>query len=129
MAKWFSPELLDNGLNKLVNDGNQIHLLSTYAAGDSYAVVTSTNSLGSVALDPADKTLQNGALDSREVVIGAKTITGATASGASPDLHVAIVDTANSVVVAVTDETSDQEIFGGNNVNIPSFAVRLNQPA
>jgi hypothetical protein len=31
-------------------------------------------------------------------------------------------------VLAVTDETTDQPITSGNQVNIPSLALKMNQP-
>jgi hypothetical protein len=53
----------------------------------------------------------------------------ASASSAEGDnLHFALLDDTNSVVLAVTDETSDQVITSGNAVNIPALTFNFNQP-
>lgn len=126
MAKWYHTDVLDNGLSVLDTAVTQLHLLKAYSAGDSYATVTTTNSLGSVAIAAGDIVLANQGTNGRQATVAAKTITGCTASGAAPNLHIALVD--GSRVLAVTDETSDQEIFNGNDVNVPTFACKMNQP-
>ena len=126
MAKWYHPDVLDNGLSLLDTAVTSMHLISAYSAGDAFATVTTTNSLGSVAIAGGDITLANQGTNGRQAAVAAKTITGATASGAAPDLHIALVD--GTRVLAVTDETSDQEIFNGNDVNVPGFNCKMNQP-
>lgn len=128
MAKWYDAKVLDEGLTILDTDANELHLLRAYSAADNYVTVTSTNSLGSVAIAGGDITLGAQGTNGRQAVVAQKTVLSATASGVTPDLHVALVDTVNSLVLAVTDETSDQEIFGGNNVTIPTFNCKMNQP-
>lgn len=39
MAKWAHSDVLDNGLNFIKTNCNKIALISSYAAGDSYATV------------------------------------------------------------------------------------------
>jgi hypothetical protein len=127
MAKFFNTDVFDNGLNQIVNDANQIHLISNYTAGDSYATVTG-NSLGNAALAGGDKTLSAEGTG-RKVTTGAVSGT-ATATDASPtDLHFALIDTVNSKVLAVTDETTDQGITSGNTLNFPSLNWIIAQPA
>lgn len=127
MAKFFNSRVLDYGLTEVTTNGNRLVLLKTYTFGDSYATVNTTNNIGFVAVSGADMTLESNG-NARRIVVAAKTITGATDSGAAPDLHVAIVDTVNSRVLVVTDETSDQQIFNGNDVNVPTWNITMNQP-
>lgn len=126
MAKYYHPDVLDQGLAVLDTQVTTLHLLKAYTQGDNYTTVTVTNSLGSVAIAAGDIVLQNQGTLGRQAAVAAKTITGALASGVSPNLHVALVD--GTRVLAVTDETSDQQIFSGNNVNVPAFNCRMNQP-
>ena len=126
MAKWYHPDVLDNGLSLLDTGVTNMHLITAFTPGDSFATVTTTNSIGSVAIAAGDIVLANQGTNGREAQVAAKTITGASASGAAPDLHIALVD--GTRVLAVTDETSDQEIFAGNDVNVPAFACKMNQP-
>lgn len=128
MAKWYHPDVLDKGLVEIAAKGNSIRLLKTYAAGDSYAVVNGTNTICSAAMTGTDFTLQNQGVNGREQAVGAKTGTASAGSGATPDLHVAIVDTVNSIVLVVTDETSDREVLNGDPINFPAFKIQNNQP-
>lgn len=127
MAKWVHQDVLDNGLNEIVTNGNQLHVVSAYSAGDNYATVVG-NSLINYALAGGDKVLSAHATTGRKVTIAAKSGQNATASAATPDLHFAVVDSVNSKVVFVTDETSDQAITSGNPVNTPAFEYQVVQP-
>lgn len=44
------------------------------------------------------------------------------------DLHQVLVDSVNSKVIHVTDETSDQSIYAGNTITFPAVVIRENQP-
>jgi len=129
-AKWFHPDVMDDGLSILraSADGGLVttmHLISAYAVADSRATVVA-NSLGSVSIIASDGVLENGsAANTRRVRIIAKTITASATDGA-PDLHIALIDATK--VYAVTDETSDQPITSGNQINVPTFNMQNNQP-
>ena len=130
MAKWVSSQFLDGGFTAFKANVNKCVLLKAYAAGDSYATVNATNNIAEVAVATGDFTLSNGASSSRVMTAAAKSGVNATAnSGASPDLHIAYIDTTNSIVYWVTDETSNQVVTSGNPVNIPSVTYTKNQPA
>lgn len=134
MAKWAHATLLDNGPQVIVTraaTANRIvqHVIKAYTAGDSYATVTSTNSVGNVALAAADVPLSGAAGAARTMTVASKTGTNATAnSGAGPNLHLAIVDTTTSEVLLVTDETTDQVITSGNPLTFPSWTYAVGQP-
>lgn len=134
MAKWASASLLDGGsdlLRTLAATTGRIkqHVIKAYAAGDGYSTVAATNSCGSVDMVAADF-VQSGAADAaRTTTIGAKSITSLGASsGAGPNLHIALVDSVDSAVLLVTDETTDQVLTAGNQFNIPSWTYVVGQP-
>ena len=129
MPKFYNSEVLDNGLNQIKSNANVVmHLIEAYAANDTYSVVTATNSLGSVAVGTGDMTLGDYGTLGRQLTIAQKTIISLTASGPTPDLHIALVDSSTLIVLAVTDETSDQVVSGGNGANIATFNLKMAQP-
>ena len=123
MAKWVHPDEMDNGLSAIKTNANAQWLLKAYAAGDSYATCTG-NMIAEVAMTSGDYTLADGASSSRTLTTAA----GKTDSGATPNLHIAFVDTVNSKVLWVTDETSDQVVTLGNPVTFPSVVLTRSQP-
>jgi hypothetical protein len=130
MAKFYHSDILDYGLNKIKDlcAGNvDMLLIKAYTQGDSYATVNS-NSVAAQDMVTGDFTLGDQGTYGRQLTVGAKSPTATGDSGGSPDLHIAIVDVTNSAVLAVTDETTDQQIYTGNTVNIPSFDLKMNQP-
>lgn len=127
MAKWVHPDVLDLGLTEIKTDANSMRLLSAYAAGDSYATVNAA-SIAAAAMASGDYTLGNGASSSRTLTTAAKSAAASAGSGASPDLHIAFVDTATSRVLWVTDETSNQVVTSGNPVNFPALVYTSSQP-
>jgi hypothetical protein len=128
MPKHAHPDVLDNGIALIRSNANQMHLVRTYAAGDSYATVIG-NSLATVAMIPADYTLGNGSASARTLTTPSnKSANAAQASGASPNLHFAFVDTTTSRVLWATDETTDQVIGLGNPITFPSLVYTSNQP-
>jgi len=135
MAKWAHATLLDNGPQIIVTRAATAgrikeHVIKAYTAGDSYSTVVTTNSVGNVDLAAADVPLSGAAGASRTMTVASKTGTNASASsGASPNLHLAIVDTTTSEVLLVTDETTDQVITSGNPLTFPSWTYAVGQPA
>lgn len=130
MAKWVHSDVLDNGTAFIKANANALWLIKAYAAGDSFATVQG-NMVAAAAMASGDYTLSNGASSSRVMTTAAgKSDSSADAnSGASPNLHLAYVDTTNSKVLWVTDETSDQVITAGNPVTFPSITYTSSQPA
>lgn len=133
MAKWANALLLDGGTDLIRTRAAtaariKMHVIKAYAAGDSYATVTG-NSCGSVDMAAGDYVQSGGAGAARTTTIGAKSGVSVTAnSGASPNLHIAHVDSVSSDVLYVTDETSDQVLTSGNSMNIPSHTYAVGQP-
>lgn len=135
MAKWANATLQDGGsdlLRTLAATAGRIkmHVIRAYVAGDSYATVVTTNSCGSVDMVAADFVQSGAAGATRTTTIAAKSIASLVAgSGAVPDLHIALVDSVNSTVLLVTDETTNQVLTAGNAFNIPAWAYTVSQPA
>ncbi len=128
-VKHYHNNVLDNGLAYLEINALELHLLKNYAVGDAYATVVA-NSVASAALAAPDKVLgdQTPATLGRQLATASKTPNASGSSIVTDDLHVALLDTANSIVVAVTDETTDQVITAPNPVTIPSINWKMNQP-
>lgn len=125
MAKYSSPNFLDNGLNYLKNSATKLLLIKDYTVGDSYATVVA-NALGEVEVTPGDFTLSSVGLN-RQITNEPKSGPATTSSGATPDLHFAFTDGV-SEVIRVTDETTDQVITSGNTINYPSLPHTNEQP-
>lgn len=132
MAKWAAAIVLDNGpeyIRGLAATAGRIkqHVVRAYAAGDSYATVIG-NSCAVYDMAQADLVMSTVS-SNRRMTVAAKSGNNATAgSGATPNLHLALVDSTTSAVLLVTDETTDQVITSGNPVNIGSWTYDVNQP-
>lgn len=133
MAKWANSSVLDGGtdlIRTLAGTASRVkmHVLKAYAAGDSYATVVG-NSCGSQDMVAGDYVQSGAAGAARTTTIAAKNGVPVTAnSGATPNLHIAHVDSTGSVVLYVTDETSDQVLTSGNTMNIPAHTYAAGQP-
>lgn len=133
MAKWANALVLDGGadyIRTLAGTPSRIkmHVIKAYSAGDSYATVVTTNSCGSADLAAGDLVASGAAGSPRVTTVASKNITLDANSGAGPDLHIAIVDSTNSAVLLVTDETSNQVLTSGNTFNCPSWTYTVGQP-
>lgn len=124
-----SPEFLDGGFTAFKANVNKMILLKSYAVSDTYAAVNVTNNLAEIAVATGDFTLSGADGADRIMTSTAKNdVTVAASSGASPNLHIAFVDTVNSKIYWVTDEASDQVITAGNKVNFPALTCTNKQP-
>ena len=127
MPKFVATGVMDNGLSQISSNVNNMHVITAYTQGDSYAVVTG-NSVCTIAMTGVDFTLQAQGTYGRQIVVAAKSGTASASSGATPDLHIALVDSTTSTVYAVTDELSDQPITSGNPITVPTWNINANQP-
>ena len=119
-----NDRVFDNGLTVLDTEANAIHVTSQEAT--TYAEATSTYSLGnSTSLSigaPQDRT--GGG---REVVVAA--ITDGEVTGTGTVTHYAIVDTANSRLLATSTLTASQAVTDGNTFTLSSVAIGIPDPA
>ena len=100
-------------------------VIDAYTFGNSYATVNG-DILAEVSMTSTDFTLGTSG-DNRTLTTAAgKSDASANATGAAS--HIAFVDTVNSKVLWVTEETSGQIITIGNAVNFPVLVYTSQQP-
>ena len=133
MPKWTNASVQDGGsdlLRTLAATPGRVkqHLVKAYAAGDSYATVVTTNSLGSVDMVAGDFVQSGAASATRTTTVAAKSIPLTASSGAAPNLHIPLVDSVSLVVLLVTDETSDQVVTSGGSFSVPAWTYTVAQP-
>lgn len=132
MPKWAASNVLDSGpeyIRGLAATAGRIkqHVIKAYTAGDNYATVIG-NSCGVYDMAQADLVMSSSG-SNRRMTVAAKSGNNATAaSGASPNLHFALVDSTSSAVLLVTDESTDQVITSGNPISLGSWTYDVNQP-
>lgn len=127
MAKFVHADTLDNGLNNIKNNCNSMMAVLVYAINDSYATVTAAaNIIAQVAMASADFTL--GSSGNNRTLTTASGKQDAVANNTGDPTHIVFVDTVNSKVLWVTDESSVQSVTAGNPVNFPSLVFTSVQP-
>lgn len=127
MAFYAHPDVLDNGPNYIKNNCDKMALLSSYTAGDTYSTVNSAI-LAEVAMTSADFTNGSSGNDRTLTSAAGKQDASANASGGGASAHFAFVDTVNSKVLWVTEETTDQTVTIGNPVTFPSLVYTAKAP-
>jgi hypothetical protein len=125
MAKYAHPDVLDNGPAYIKANCDAMVVIDAYTFGDTYATVTG-NVLALAAMTSTDFTLATATNDRTLTTATGKSDASANATGAAS--HIAFVDTVNSKVLWVTEETSGQIITAGNPVNFPSLVYAAKQP-
>lgn len=119
-----NDRVFDNGLTVLDTEGNAIHVTSQEAT--SYTSATSTHTLGnSTSLAIAAPADRSGG--GRKVVVSA--ITDGSITGTGTATHYAIVDTANTRLLATAALTASQSVTSGNTFTLASFDIGIPDPA
>ena len=117
-----NDRVFDNGLTVLDTEANAIHITSAEAT--SFANVASVTLGNSTSLSigaPQDRT--GGG---REVVVAA--ISDGSVTGTGTATHYAIVDTANSRLLATGTLTASQSVTSGNTFTLSSFTIGIPDP-
>lgn len=127
MAKYAHPDVLDNGPNYIKTNCNKVALVSAYAFGDSYATVNAAI-LAEATMASGDFTLGSSGNDRTLTTAAGKQDASANASGGGATNHIVFLDTTNSKVLWVTEETSGQTITASNPVTFPSLVYTAKQP-
>lgn len=125
---------LDKLLQEII-DGvggtGKIFLVQNYTIGDSYATISaSPNNLGEATITSASFTGPTAGTPglSRKITFdGVTGIVNETVAGGLGDCAICITDGA-SRVLCVTDETSEQALSTGNDLNFPAFEITAIQP-
>jgi hypothetical protein len=116
--------VFDNGLSVLDTEANRLDITSQEAT--SYADATSTSTLGnSSSISIATPSDRSGG--GREVVVAS--IADAPVTGNGTATHYAIVDTANSRLLATGSLTASQVVASGNTFSLGSFTIGIPDPA
>ena len=121
MSRFAHADVLDNGIAYLKANANKVVLTSQY--DNTYTGCNATYKVAEVTLVAGDSALSGAAGAARTLTY---TLTGksggnalmAVANGAN--MHIAFLDTVNSKVLYVTEESSDQAITSGNPVQFNS---------
>ena len=118
-----NDRVFDNGLTVLDTEANKIIITSQEAT--TYTEANSTYALGdSTSLSigaPADRS--GGG---REVTVAA--ITDGSVTGTGTATHYAIVDTANTRLLATSTLTASQAVTTGNTFTLSSVAIGIPDP-
>lgn len=121
---FLNDRVFDNGLTVLDTEANEIHVTSVEAA--DYTEATSTYTLGNSAslsiAAPSDRT--GGG---RKVTVAA--ISDGSITGTGTVTHYAIVDTANSRLLATAALTASQSVTSGNTFTLASFDIGIPDPS
>jgi hypothetical protein len=121
---FLDDRVFDNGLAVLDTEANAIHITDSEAT--DYTDATSTSTLGnSTSLSIGAPQDRSGG--GREVVMAA--ITDGSVTGTGTATHYAIVDTANSRLLATGDLTASQAVTSGNTFTLSSVAIGIPDPA
>lgn len=121
MTTYAHSDVLDNGPSYIKTNCDKVILISAYSS--TYATVNGANKVAEATLVTGDFAL-SGADGAARVLTA--TLTGKSGGNAGQTvnpgtgMHVAFVDTANSKVLYVTTESSDQTITSGNPVQFNS---------
>jgi hypothetical protein len=116
--------VFDNGLSVLDTEADRLDITSQEAT--SYVDATSTSTLGnSDSLSIAAPSDRSGG--GREVVVAS--IADAPVTGNGTATHYAIVDTANSRLLATGSLTASQVVASGNTFSLGSFTIGIPDPA
>ena len=127
MAKWVHADVLDNGIAYIKANCNKMALVSAYSAGDSYATVNAAI-VADTAMANGDFIIAASGNNRTLTTASGKSDTAANVTGGGVGNHIAFLDTVNSKVLWVTNETSGQSITVGNPVSFPSLVYTVNQP-
>ena len=127
--------LMEDGLRHLKTraTANAVDAILTedWVFGDSYTDITTVKNIAKH--DILDATIGQPQGDGvtpagREITVGAFQFASAdntTTTGTT--LHVCLVDSVNSTVLAVNDVSNDQAITAGNPVNVASYKIGISQ--
>lgn len=132
---WLHADVLDNGLNYIKNNCNKLLLLKSYTLGDDYATVNGAGvKVAEATLVTGDFTVGAGASSARVLTAAVAGKSGGNALlntvNGTDNLRAAFVDTVNSKVLWVVEETNDQSHTAGNAVTFTnSPTLTFPQPA
>jgi len=122
MAKSAHQDVLQNGLQYVKDNADKYYACSTEPT--TYAEATSTYALASENVSSSDFTWETGSTG-EELTVAAKSGISIDADGELN--HVALVDSATSKLL-IANTTSSQQLYAGNELNLPSWKMISRNP-
>lgn len=126
---YLNDRILDNGLSVLDTEANRLDICHTEPT--TYAQATSTYTLGnktSLSIGaPAARTPSGRKVTVAAITDG--TVTGTSSSGTTDAEFWAIVDTANSRLLATGSLAAAQYVTSGNTFTLAAFDIGIPGPA
>jgi len=123
MAKTLHNNVFDAALNLIKN--NCLLQVACSAQPLTYADANATYNLGSVTMATTDFTVANGDTSGRKITIAQKA--GGTVTTGGTATHVALLDTTNSILLAVNTCTS-QVLTLNNPLTFNAWKIELAAP-
>lgn len=128
MAKLVPDAILDAMLEVIADSCDKVTICSTQPT--TYTEGNATYALADVTVTPGagngDFTLGNGDTNGRKLTLAQQT--GVTIDTSGTAAHIALLDTINSALLAVTTCTS-QSVTSGNTATINSFDIEISDAA
>lgn len=121
MAKSVHNDVLDAGLNEIINNANQLALCSQEPTTRNEALVTYR--LASVAITPGNFTLQDGGVSGRRATVAALADIAISQTGTGT--HLALVDDTRLIFVTTCE---NQLVTAGNLLDLPTWDVEMGDP-
>jgi len=122
MAKSAHQDVLRNGLDYVKDNADMYYACS--AEPTTYIEATSTYALASENLSSGDFTW-DAAATGEELTVAAKSAISINSDGELT--HIAIVDSVSDKLLVV-DTTSSQQLYAGNQLNLPSWKMIAKDP-
>lgn len=124
MAAYLSDRVYDNGLTVLDTEADKLYITSAQAA--TYTEAITTYALG-VKNTPTVGSPGAKAGGGREVTVSA--ISDGSVTGTNTATHYALVDSANTRLLAAGSLSAPQAVTSGNTFTLTSFKIGIPAPA
>lgn len=124
MAKSVHDNVLDEALTYLQDNADKMVVCSQEPT--TYTEANDTYALADVSMSSGDYTLADGDTSGRKVTVAQKS--GVTVDTTGTGNHVALLDTANSLMLYVTTSTS-QSLTSGNTMTFEAWDIELRDPS
>ena len=121
MAKNIHNDVLDAGLNEIINNANQLALCSQEPTNRTEALVTYR--LASVAIDSSDFTLQDRVAGGRRATVAPQADVTVSVTGTGN--HIALVDDTRLLFTTTCDA---QLVTQNNLLDLPTWDVEFSDP-
>ena len=126
MGKKVDDSVLDAALNEIKNNCTLMTACAGEPANYAAANVGGANFLADIAMAGGDFTLSNGDVDGRKIAVASKA--GITVDNTGTADHVALLDTANNVLLYVTTATS-LGLTSGSTLTLGAWDVEIADPS